>query len=254
VSTVGRVRIVIAGGSGYVGSLIVPGLAAAGHPVGVLDPVAPGGGVGWVRGSATDPAALAAALGGADAVIHAAMARPGPDGAPDPVSSFSVLVTSVFTTLDAAHLAGVTRAVLISSLSVFANEPVPVTDRDIDETCAPDAADAYGLAKRLAELTGQAAAQAHGMTVTALRIGWPTTESAWPAWALPAFPQPAVIRRADGTPVPALAASDLTAAVLAALDRDGGFDVFHILSDDGSGRCLSTAKARALLRWRPRRH
>jgi nucleoside-diphosphate-sugar epimerase len=251
-------RILIAGGSGYVGSLIVPGLAAAGHELRVLDPVAPGGDVGWVPGSATDPAALAAALSGADAVIHAAMAQRGPDDAADPVSTFSVLVTSVFTTLDAARRAGVTRAVLISSLSVFANEPVPVTDRDIDETSPPDAFDVYGLAKRLAELVGQAAAHAHAMTVTALRIGWPTTESAWPAWALPAwalpaFGQPAIIRRADGTPVPALAASDLTAAVLAAVDRDGGFDVFHVLGDDDSGRCLTTAKARALLGWQPKR-
>lgn len=246
-------RIVIAGGSGYVGSLMVPGLAAAGHEVRVLDPVRPGGDVAWVQGSAADPAALAAGLDGADAVIHAAMARSGPDGVPDPAGSFSVLVASVFTTLDAARRAGVTCAVVISSLSVFASEPVPVTDRDVDEASPPDAADVYGLAKRLAEIVGQAAARAHGMTVTVLRIGWPTTDSAWPAWALPGLPEPAVIRCADGTPVPALAASDLTAAVLAALDRDGGFEVFHILGDDGSGRCLSTAKARAQLGWQPRR-
>jgi nucleoside-diphosphate-sugar epimerase len=233
-------RILIAGGSGYVGSLIVPGLAGAGHEVRILDPAAPGVDAAWLEGSATDPSALAAGLSGADAVIHAAMARPGPDGAPDPVSSFSVLVTSVFTTLDAAARAGVSRAVLISSLSVYADEPVPVTDRDIDETSPPDAADVYGLAKRLAEIAGQVVARAHGMTVTVLRIGWPTTGPAWPAWALPDFPQPAVIRRADGTAIPAR-------------DRDGGFDVFHIVRNDASGRCLSTAKARTLLGWYSRR-
>jgi nucleoside-diphosphate-sugar epimerase len=247
-------RIVVIGGSGYVGSLMLPGLAEAGYEVCVLDPAAPAGDVGWVRGSATDPAALDAALDGADAVIHSAMGRPGPDGTRDPESSFSVLVTSVFTTLAAAARAGVMRAVLIGSLSVFAGQPVPVTDRMADETSPPDAADAYGLAKRLAEQVGQAAAQAHNMTVTVLRLGWPTTESAWPAWALPSFPAPAVIRRADGTPVPALAASDLTAAVLAALSRDGGgFEAVHIVAEDDSGRCWSTAKARALLGWQPRR-
>ena len=166
---------------------------------------------------------------------------------------FSVLVTSVFTTLEAASRAGVTRAVLISSMSVFASRPVRLPDRVLDETSPPDALDVYGLAKRLAEVVGQAAAQAHGMTVTALRIGWPASETAWPAWALPAFPQPAVIRRADGTAVPALAACDLAAAVLAVLNRDGGFDVFHILSGSGPGHCLSTAKAGALLGWQPRR-
>jgi nucleoside-diphosphate-sugar epimerase len=247
-------RILVVGGAGYVGSLILPGLADAGHEVRVLDLAAPGGDVDWVQGSAMDPAALDAAFGRVDAVIHAAMASLESDGTADPAGLFSVLVTSVFTALDAASRAGVTRAVLISSMSVFANQPVRLPDRNLDETSPPDAFDAYGLAKRLAEFVGQAAAQAHGMTVTALRIGWPTSEAAWPAWALPAFPQPAVVRRADGTPVPALAASDLTAAVLAALDRDGGFDVFHILGGNGSGRYLSTAKARALLGWEPKRH
>jgi nucleoside-diphosphate-sugar epimerase len=248
------VRILVVGGAGYVGSLILPGLADAGHQVRVLDLAAPRGDVDWVQGNATDPATLDAAFGGVDAVIHAAMASLGSDGTADPAGLFSVLVTSVFTALDAASRAGVTRAVLISSMSVFANQPVRLPDRDLDETSPPDALDAYGLAKQLAEFVGQAAAQAHRMTVTALRIGWPTSEAAWPAWALPAFPQPAVVRRTDGTPVPALAASDLTTAVLAALDRDGGFDVFHILSGNDSGRYLSTAKARALLGWEPKRH
>jgi len=246
-------RILVVGGAGYVGSLILPGLADAGHEVRVLDLAAPRGNVDWVQGSATEPAALDAALGGIDAVIHAAMAPHGSDGTADPVGSFSVLVASVFTTLDAASRAGVTRAVLISSMSVFASRPVPLPDRELDETSPPDALDAYGLAKRLAEFVGQAAAQAHGMTVTALRIAWPTSETAWPAWALPALPEPTVVRRADGTPVPALAASDLTAAVLAALERDGGFDVFHILGGSGPGHGLSIAKARALLGWQPRR-
>jgi nucleoside-diphosphate-sugar epimerase len=253
-SSVSLMRILIVGGAGYVGSLILPGLADAGHEVRVLDLAAPHGDVDWVQGSATDPAALDAAFSGADAVVHAAMAPLGTDGTADPAGLFSVLVTSVFTALDAASRAGVTRAVLLSSMSVFAGQPVRLPDRDLDETAPPDALDAYGLAKRLAEVVGQAAAQAHGMTVTALRIAWPTSEPAWPAWALPAFPQPAVVRRADGTPVPALAASDLTAAVLAALDRDGSFDVFHILGGNGPGHSLSTAKAHALLGWQPKRH
>jgi nucleoside-diphosphate-sugar epimerase len=248
------VRIAVIGGSGYVGALIVPGLTAAGYDVCVLDPVAPAADVGWVQGSATDPADLDAALEGATAVIHSAMGRPGPDGTPDPVRSFEVLVTSVFTALTAAARAGVRRAVLISSISVFADKPVPLPDRMLDETSPPDAADAYGLAKRLAEQVGQTVARAHGLTVTALRIAWPTTEPAWPAWALPRFPAPVTVRRADGTPVPALAASDLTAAVVAALGRDGGgFEAVHILGDDGSGRCWSTGKAHALLGWRPKR-
>ncbi|OLE24222.1 MAG: hypothetical protein AUG49_13940 [Catenulispora sp. 13_1_20CM_3_70_7] len=246
-------RLLIVGGSGYVAGLMRPGITEAGHQVRVLDPLPPVGAVDWVRGSATDPVALATALDGMDAVVHAAMGMPGTDGTPDPVSAFCVLVASVFATLAAAAQAGVGRAVLISSISVFANDP-PVTDRLLDESFEPDATDVYGLAKRFAEQVGQAAARQHGMTVTALRLGWPTTEADYPAWALPGFPEPAVIRCADGTPIPALAASDLAAAVLAALERDGGgFEAVHILGDDDSGRCWSVAKARELLGWLPRR-
>ena len=62
------------GGSGYVGTLMLAGLAAD-HEVRVLDLVPPQGDHDHVVGSATDPQALAAALDGMDAVVHAAMGR-----------------------------------------------------------------------------------------------------------------------------------------------------------------------------------
>lgn len=154
----------------------------------------------------------------------------------------------------AAAAADVRRAVLISSISVFANEPAPVTDRVLDEGCDPDAIDAYGLVKRLAETVAEAAAEVHQLTVSALRIAWPTTEAAWPLWALPVFDSLAEIRCLDGTLLPCLAPSDLANAVLTALDRsDPGFQAFHIVGDDDSGRCWSTAKAKRVLGWRSRR-
>jgi nucleoside-diphosphate-sugar epimerase len=247
-------RIVIVGGSGYVGSLMLPGLAAR-HEVVVLDPqppAAPPEGCEHVAGSALDPTVLATALDGADAVVHAAMGRRSERDWPQPdlARSFEVNVASVHATLTAAHEAGVGRAVLTSSMSVFADSPVPLTDRPLDETSEPDAADLYGVTKRLAEQVARIAADAHGMTVTALRLAWPTPDDVWPRWALSeVLPESIQITRADGTPYPALAASDLTAAVDAALARTGGYDVFHILGDDDSGRCLSTAKAREQLGW-----
>ncbi|WP_228554440.1 NAD-dependent epimerase/dehydratase family protein [Catenulispora pinisilvae] len=249
-------RVLIVGGSGYVGSLIVPGLAEAGHLVRVLDPVEPAGDVAveWACGSALDPAALSSALAGVDAVVFTALGPRGADGDFDVRSSYETNVAAVHLTLAAAGAARVRRAVLISSISVFANVPTPVTDRLLDERSVPDSADAYGLVKRLAETVAEAAAAVHQLTVSALRIAWPTTEAAWPLWALPIFDSPAEIRCLDGTLLPSLAASDLASAVLAALDRsDPGFEAFHIVGDDGSGRCWSTAKARDLLGWQPRR-
>lgn len=166
-------KVLIVGGSGYVGSLMLPGLVDAGLNVRVLDTAAPAGDVDWVRGSATDPDALNAALDGVDGVVHAAMGRRGADGSPDVRSAFEVNVASVHMTLAAAAAANVGRGVLMSSISVFANEPVPVTDRVLDESCAADAVDTYGLTKRLAELAAEAASAAHGMTISSLRIAWP---------------------------------------------------------------------------------
>jgi nucleoside-diphosphate-sugar epimerase len=246
-------RILMVGGSGYVGSLMLPGLAAR-HKIRVLDPRPPAADCEHVVGSALDPAALAAGLDGVDAVIHAAMGRSSETDwpHPDPTSAFEVNVASVYAPLAAAHQAGVRRAVLTSSMSVFADRPVRLPERALDESVEPDAADLYGVTKRLAEQVARVAADAHGMTVTALRLSWPTPDDAWPRWAVPHEPEPVRITRADGTTYPALAASDLVTAVDAALARTGGYDVFHILGDDDSGRCLSTAKAREQLGWAAR--
>lgn len=250
-------RILIVGGSGYVGSLMLPGLAAR-HEVRVLDPAAPPDcpeGVVHLPGSALDFAALATALDGVDAVIHAAMGRRSDVNWPHPdlARSFEVNVASVYATLEAAREAGVRRAVLTGSMSVFADAPVPLTERPLTEAVEPDAADVYGVSKRLAEQVARIAADTHGLTVTVLRLAWPTPDAAWPLWALPVVSDPIQITRADGTPYPALAASDLVSAVDAALSRSGGYEVFHILGEDDSGRCLSTAKAREQLGWVARR-
>lgn len=243
-------RILIIGGSGYVGSMMLPGLAAE-HEIRVLDLVPPAGRHDHVVGSATDPAVLATALDGVDAVVHAAMGQRSQTDWPHPdhASAFEVNVASIHATLEAAHAAGVARVVLIGSLSVFGDAPVPLTERRVDESSEPDAADLYGVTKRLAEQVGRIAAEAHGMTVTVLRLAWPTPDETWPRWGLPVLDEPAEFRRADGTLIPALAASDLTAAVLAALAREhGGYDLFHIV---GGG--WSTDKARDVLGWEVRK-
>ena len=246
-------RILVIGGSGYVGSLMLPWLAA-GHQIRVLDLVPPPGDHDHVVGSATDPEALARALDGMDAVVHAAMGTRSKTDWPhlDVASAFEVNVASVYATLQAAHAAGVSRVVLIGSLSVF--DEADLIERDVVETTEPDATGAYGVTKRLAEQIGRIAADQHGLTVTVLRLAFPTPDEAWPRWALPVVDEPIEVRRADGTLVPALAASDLAAAVVAALGREnGGYDVFHIVGADDSGRGWSTAKARDVLGWGARR-
>jgi nucleoside-diphosphate-sugar epimerase len=231
-------RIVIIGGSGYVGRLIVP-LLAREHTIRVLDPRRPTTPCEHVEGDATDPAALDEALRGADAVVHGAM---GTWAAIRP--SFDVNVTSVYQTLAAAHRAGIEHLVHFSSLSVFKD----VNERHLDESTPPDAVDLYGLTKRLGEEVCRAAVIEHGMSVNVLRLAWPTTDAAWPAWA---GEEPWDHWTApDGTPIHATAATDLARAVLAAQAYRDGFQIFTI-SGDESARLWSTARARTLLGWAP---
>jgi hypothetical protein len=86
------------------------------------------------------------------------------------------------------------------------------------------------------------------MSVTVLRLAWPTPDDVWPAWGIGSPPQ--VQRRRDGTPIHATAASDLARAVSAALDHRAGFQLFTISGDRSAG-IWSTARADRVLGWRP---
>jgi nucleoside-diphosphate-sugar epimerase len=236
-------RVLVVGGSGYVGGLVVPPLARH-HLIRVLDPHPPGGGVEHLPGSAADYDALRAGMDGMDAVLHCAMGSHEwhtPAGAAD---TFTVNVTSVHLTLLAAHEAGVPHAVHVSSMSVFSD----LTGRRLDESDPPDATDPYGLSKRLGEEVCRAAAHEWGLSVNILRLTWPTPDELWPAWG--AFGERRTLYADDGTPVDATAASDLAQALLAALEHRDGLQVFTISGDRSAG-LWSTAKARRILGWQP---
>ena len=145
-------RVLVVGGSGYVGSLVLPHLARH-HTLRVLDLRPPALDVEYVAGSATDYERLRAALGDVDAVLHCAMGSHDwhtPAGAAD---TLDVNVKSVHLTLLAAHHANVPHAVHVSSMSVYRD----LTARRLDESVPPDATEPYGLSKRLGEEVCRAA-------------------------------------------------------------------------------------------------
>jgi nucleoside-diphosphate-sugar epimerase len=236
-------RVLVVGGAGYVGNMVVPRLADR-HLVRVLDPRPPVAAVEHVAGSATDYEVLRAGVDGMDAVIHCAMGSHDWDTPAGAADTLDVNVKSVYLTLMAAHRAGVPHAVHISSMSVYRD----LESRRLDETDPPDATDPYGLSKRLGEEVCRAAVREWGISVTVLRLTWPTPDELWPDWA--AFGDRETRYATDGTRIDATAASDLARAILAALKHRDGFDVFTI-SGDRTARLWSTAKAREVLGWEP---
>jgi nucleoside-diphosphate-sugar epimerase len=236
-------RVVVVGGSGYVAGLVLP-LLARRHAIRVLDLRPPREAMEYVAGSATNYADLRQATEGMDAVVHCAMGTTAWDTPGGAADAFDVNVKSVHLTLLAARDARVPHAVYISSLSVYRD----LTERRLDESVPPDATDVYGLSKRLGEQVCLAAAVEWGLSVNVLRLAWPTPDEVWPAWGAPTQPQ--LRHAADGTLIQATAATDLAAALLAALDHRDGFQVFNI-SGDRSARLWSTAKAHDILGWTP---
>ncbi|WP_422116424.1 NAD-dependent epimerase/dehydratase family protein [Brachybacterium sp. UNK5269] len=251
-------RISLIGGKGGVGSSLVSAWRAE-HELTILDRSAdPVAGVREIVGEADDPEALAAALEGAEAVVHLAAVLPRGSEAeqlPGTARAIAVNVGSVLLALRIARRAGVRSFVHISSLSVFADYcvvPVPAGAQ-------PDATELYGMTKRLAESALRMAVEGAPPTaeegpipVTSLRLAFPTTAQAWPRWRSPVDRErePWLRTLADGTPHGGLHPDDLAAAVRAALlrDRGGAYEAIavtaapHAIEDDAAAR---------LLDWRP---
>jgi dTDP-L-rhamnose 4-epimerase len=121
-------RVLVTGGSGFIGSHIVTALTSGGHEVLVLDallssahpvPPRPPEGAGWTHGDVRDRETVAGALRGVDAVCHqAAMVGLGKDFADAPeYVSCNDLGTAVL--LAAMAEAGVRDLVLAGSMVVY---------------------------------------------------------------------------------------------------------------------------------------
>lgn len=236
-------RVIVVGGSGTVGSLVLPYLAEH-HELAVFDlkpPVADVA-VDYHAGDLRDVAAVRRAVDGADQLLFMAMGPLAGWGTPDNARlHLEVAVPGLHTALEAAHDAGIERAVYTSSMSVFTAPRASGGSRDCypDESVPPDATNFYGLAKRLGEEVCRNAVLEWGMDVVALRLCHPTADAEFP--------------RTDDphTQTICTSARDTARALLAALDfRGTGFEAFGI-SGDGAERLVPISKAREVLGWHP---
>jgi nucleoside-diphosphate-sugar epimerase len=217
--------------------MVLPYLAEH-HSIRVFDLVAPPPGP-WehVIGSVEDYDAIASTMGGIDILVYMAM-NPQSDWGSVPTSAlaFDVNVKGLYLALRAAVDRGIPHAVQISSLSVYE----PRTGRYPEDAAPPDALDFYGLTKRLGEEVCRARVEAGGITITALRLCYPTADDA-PAPTEPPFTASTYTR-----------AVDVAAAILAGLEYRNGFDPITI-SGDTAERVTPLRRAKELLGWWPTR-
>ncbi|MGY4416866.1 nucleoside-diphosphate-sugar epimerase [Bradyrhizobium sp. LB7.1] len=138
-------NVMVTGGAGYVGSVLVPHLLAAGHKVTVLDLFMYGDDVfdavrnnpnlRLIKGDIRDEAAINEALRGNDAVIHLACISNDPSFELDPGLGKSINYDCFRPMVRAAKKAGIKRFIYASSSSVYGiKDEAEVTE---DLSCEP---------------------------------------------------------------------------------------------------------------------
>jgi UDP-glucose 4-epimerase len=147
-------RVFVAGGAGYIGSIVTHQLLEVGHTVTVYDSLIKGyreavpPGANLVVGDILNRAALDVALGEGhyDAIIHFAAFIEAGASMEDPGSFFRNNVMGSMNLIEAAAAHNVPKLVFSSSAGVYASKDTPITESD---PIGP--ASVYGHTKRMIE-------------------------------------------------------------------------------------------------------
>jgi nucleoside-diphosphate-sugar epimerase len=168
-------RIAVTGGSGFIGHYIIRRLANSGHSLRCwyrptsdrlgLEDVA----IEWLPGALNDQEASKSLVSGCDAVVHAALFRPGTGfrGAEGDVAEFAQQnVVGTLRLIEEARRSGVQRFVFISTCAV--HERI-LDDRPLDENHPTRATSHYGAHKAAIEQFVHSYGLGMGYPICALR-------------------------------------------------------------------------------------
>ncbi len=181
-------RVLVTGGSGFIGSHVVDRLRARGHEPVIYDlrpsPWHEPGTVDTVLGSITDREALERALHSCDAVAHLAAVADVNDVHAEPEDAERVNARGTVAVLEAARRAGVKRIVYASTIWVYSDCREEAVDED---TLLPAPSHLYTSTKLAGELYCKAYQELYGIDYTILRFGIPYGPRAREAAVIPAF-------------------------------------------------------------------
>ncbi len=171
-----RMKYLVTGGAGFIGSHIVEILVKKGHSVRVLDNFSSGSRsnldavhgnsmLDIVEGDVRDAELVRRLATGIDGIFHQAALVSVPQSLEQPALSFDINVRGAVAVLESARLAGVRRVVLASSAAVYGNS----TALPLSESIQTNPLSPYALDKCTMEHYADQYHRLYGLETTVLR-------------------------------------------------------------------------------------
>jgi UDP-glucose 4-epimerase len=231
-------RVLVTGGSGFIGSHVVDKLRGAGHEPVVFDlrpsPHHSSDEIETVLGDLLDAGALKEAMTGCDAVIHLAAAADVGIVAEQPEESERVNTRGTLMVLEAARASGIGRVIYGSTIWAYGDSGNGTIDED---TLLGLPKHLYTASKVAGEMYCTSYAELYDVSCTILRFGIPYGPRARPSAVIPIFVRKALAGEpltiaGDGSQGRRFVyVEDLAEGVVGALDRGTDNRIYNLASD-----------------------
>ena len=228
-------KVLITGGSGFIGSHVVDKAVAAGHEAIVFDTRVSPYGAETILGDITNFDEVAAAARGCDAILHLAAMADVNEVAKAPVMTEAVNAQGTLAVLEAARVADVQRVVYASTIWVYGEQVEGIATEDSPLGIPRHF---YTATKLAGEMYCHSYGELYGLEHTILRFGIPYGPRAREAAVLPAF----VIKAHAGEPLTIAGTGeqsrrfvyveDLADGVVAALKPEAANRIYNLVGDE----------------------